>query len=212
MANEQDGGVEKQGEGLAASFVSILGLVEIVIGGLTLYLVRLRLGTSAMALFPTTGYAVIDVALLACAASLTGRLLALTIAIGMAVINRLMRKTKQVERLLEAIANYEKRTKRSPNTALKPLDYGAALLTTDTPARQPQLERVRATAILSYAASILAFPYAHTVISHPTLASSIRWAGAMFLLIGLLQQLDYINTVATLLAAGGNDAGANPPN
>ena len=210
MANEKQEGIEKQAEGLANSFVGILGLTEIVIGGLALYPIFLQLGVATTRTFPTTGYPVIDVALLACAASLVGRIIGLVIAIGMAVLNRLLRKTRWVTRLGAAITDYERRTKRPANTELQRIEYGAALITTDSPSRQAQLERTRTTAILSYAASIIAWPYANTLAPQfPGLACTIRWSAAALLLIGALQQLDYLNLITTLLIAGGKDDG-NP--
>ncbi|HEX7941947.1 MAG TPA: hypothetical protein VF488_09065, partial [Gemmatimonadaceae bacterium] len=68
--------VVKDARGVVEEFVGVLVLVDIVLGGLTLYWARLAIPDAARQL-PGTGYQVVDVALLACAAAIVGKLVSL---------------------------------------------------------------------------------------------------------------------------------------
>lgn len=64
-------------KGVAEKFVSILGLTDLIIGGLILYWVRLEYGSYATTLFISTGHEWVDIAILACGAAFVGKIISL---------------------------------------------------------------------------------------------------------------------------------------
>ena len=73
MAPSTTSSTSERVESLATSFVGALGLLDLILGSLTLYWARLWSGPEIAKLFPSTGFPFVDVALLACAAALVGK-------------------------------------------------------------------------------------------------------------------------------------------
>lgn len=136
MADERER-LGKQAESFAASFVGDLGLLDLIIGGLTLYWFRLRY--DSLGVLPSTTFAVVDVVLLAAAAALAGKLVALLVVTLMAIIGEFLRLTPIHRRFREAISYYEEVTHRAGAAKLNRLAYATELLTADRTDRRRSL-------------------------------------------------------------------------
>jgi hypothetical protein len=199
---ESSSDVAEAAKGLATSFVATLGLLDIILGGLALYCYRLLSGRQIESRFPSTGFASVDVALLACGAALAGKLIYLLVSgFIMGAVEWLWSHTNQ-KRLADAVAAYCRTTKR--NTAavtVAPMDLAVAYLAFDVPPLAQSLDQIRTAAHFAYGASILCAPF-YYYMRDQLGAWWFVGGGALFFFLGLLQQLDYYeNVVASLLAA-----------
>jgi hypothetical protein len=195
-------------EGVASKFLSTLGLLDLILGSIAMYCIRLWRGPSITYLFPSTGQQWFDLALLASAAALIGKMISLIVFMGMAILNIIIKRSNFLgyyANLQSATSDYCTATQRSaPAADTNPLELAVACLTVDTPANAEALERIRTTAIFSYGAAILAVFFAIYL-------RSSREAGGLtllsygcvigFLLLGIFQQLDYIKTATVSLKA-----------
>lgn len=66
-----------EAKGMAEKFVQTLGLLDLIIGGLALYWVRLWFGDSVTRLLESTGYPWLNIALLACGAAFVGKIISM---------------------------------------------------------------------------------------------------------------------------------------
>ena len=108
MADEvHSAGAADEAKGLADSFVGVLGLVDVIFGGLTLYWVRLSFPPTVDA-FPATGHDFVDVALLACAAGIIGRIVSLLANLATTIGWALLEKRKSFTDVRSALATYFK--------------------------------------------------------------------------------------------------------
>ncbi|HEX6536755.1 MAG TPA: hypothetical protein VF041_19365 [Gemmatimonadaceae bacterium] len=162
----------KDAKGVVEEFVGVLVLVDIVLGALALYWARLAFPDAGREL-PGTGYPFVDVALLACAAAIVGKMVSL-VAGGVAALV-LLRAAAPPDgpfaRMSEALAHYL-RVAESDAPALAHLtdwttakswkDHwaeilggAAAHLASASPAAAARLERERSTAELTYGVAVL---------------------------------------------------------
>jgi hypothetical protein len=211
---EKDGSIEKQAEGVASEFLSSLGLTDIILGSLFLY------GRYAAAPFtekelPSSGHAVVDVALLLCAAALTGKVITLGVALVMAGMEAVLERSFFRDEL--RIALLQAKPDRSLEDAVRrPLQSAVALarLTHQPTARL--LDRIENQAIIAYGAALLAMFFAAA--SSPVVSSVVPpWTlvvtAVVFAALGFFQQADYfiqsIEFLKTLAPTDGSTPMAN---
>jgi len=193
---------------LASDFVATLGLLDIVLGSIGLYSLRLLFGPSAAALFPSTDLSVVDVALLASAAALTGKIVKLIVATFMGGLNTIV-KLKDwngyYSRLKKALEEHCQATHRQPpDEKIGLLDLAPAYIGDDFPGAASALERVRTEAIFAYGAALFSVPYGIYIYKqgggYTAIIFTILVCGIFFLL-GIGQQLDYFKTATASLTA-----------
>jgi len=188
---ESEESLEKQAEGLASEFVSSLGLTDIILGSLFLY-GRYAYAPLTSRELPTTGHAIVDVALLTCAAALVGKTLTLMVAFLMGGIEALLERLFKTE-LTAALARAQP-TLGSPEIVKRPLQSAAALARAESAVVSKHLQRIENQAILSYGASFLAIAFAIQAqgVAAVLIASWVLWLVALGLIVlGFLQQADY---------------------
>jgi hypothetical protein len=104
----------KDAEELPKTLASTLGLVDLALGSVGLYAMRITYATSVTQHFPSTNNQTLDIVLIACAAAALGKLITLLVATGM---RRLHRDVRTVRDLLTSIseieAEIEKENRRS---------------------------------------------------------------------------------------------------
>lgn len=88
---------KNEAEGLGQSVLGVLGLVDIIIGGLFLY-AAFDFQRPTNPVFHTTGFPFVDVALLACAAALLGKVLSLMAFFVMGLMRRILRESSSALR------------------------------------------------------------------------------------------------------------------
>lgn len=190
---EHDRDLTEQAKQVTTDFVNMLGLQELIFGGIFLYLFWLR-NPSAVALqFPSTGASYLDVPLLACAAAFVGKLLSFVIAVVMAIVAKMFRH-RWVYRDLD-IELTEYRKKLGNSTALDAHDHtdlALAYIVRAWPERQAYFERIKAKSSFAYGCVLLVV----LAIWSTKLGSDFRgWfsgAGIGFLFLGMLQQFDHV--------------------
>jgi hypothetical protein len=206
--------VAKDAKGFADDFVGILGLVDIIYGGLTLYWAQLVFPRVPDQL-PSTGHTFIDVALLACAAAVAGKLVSLLVDVMMVIVWNVVARPDdaQYERLCVALAEYRdfveggtthKAALESPIPWRRVLVDAVVLGTGATPAERGRLERAHARVEFTYGVAILVALFA----TH--FASAQRWwvgglsAIPVLVLIyrGTVEQRAYLDSIrATVVRA-----------
>ena len=93
-----------EAKGMAEKFVQTLGLLDLIIGGLALYWVRLWFGTGVTRLLESTGYPWLNIALLACGAAFVGKIISMLGELVAAFVDVLRKKDKDpLKRLSTAI-------------------------------------------------------------------------------------------------------------
>jgi hypothetical protein len=73
-------------EKLGGAFVDTPGILDIIVGSLFLYLIRLWGGAQILGSFPSTGFPIIDGALLGFGAALAGKVISIAVATVMAAV------------------------------------------------------------------------------------------------------------------------------
>jgi hypothetical protein len=217
-ANES---LEKASEGLVSAFVSSLGLIDIVLGGLALYLHFLSTGSRARAGFPSTGHEVVDVGLLLCAAALTGKVLSLAANCIRAIVGVIL-QTFLAKEFAAALKSYSTRTKRDAPREKRIADVALMIIRTDSPSIWKSLDDIRNNSITAYGVGFLLFIYARTLScaagSSPS-ALTFWLFSALLVFLGFLHQWDGAVDVITFLnvghqfpeTPGDKNAGSNNP-
>lgn len=213
MPKEDKDSKESAGE-LASNFVATLGLLDVVLGSIGLYSARLVCGPSVAAAFPSSGFPVADVALLASFAALAGKMLTLLVAIAMASANIAVTRRdylKYSSRLEAALKDHCAKTGRPvPDLDIGLLDLAFAYLSNDFPKAASSLERIRTQAILAYGAALLTIPYGvyfHSAVGQFWTIPTAFVIFVFFGVFGFAQQLDYFKTATASLTSAARRAG-----
>jgi hypothetical protein len=207
----EEKGVAEEAKGLADQFVGALGLLDLVAGGIALYWLRLVAGDGAARAFPSTGFEFVDVALLACAASIVGKGVTLVGYGIMASRERRAESSRPYRALrvalgLPADAPEGERTK----SAADPVDLALEIVAARAPARVAGIERIQGTALFSYCACVLALPYAAYLLWRRDVLGSMVWAlfvggltlGALVMwYLGYVYQRHFYGVLAAALEA-----------
>jgi hypothetical protein len=99
-----ENGKDSEGESLAKSVLGILGLSDIIVGGLFLY-AAFQFERPTQSIFHTTGFTFVDIVLLACASALIGKIVLLFVAVLMGIARAIHRKTRGGD-LRQALEEY----------------------------------------------------------------------------------------------------------
>ena len=217
---EEEGKKPEAGEAakeVVKDFVQTLGLLDIILGGLALYWVRLSLAGSSAHLFPSTNHEILDIALLICAASVLGKAVWLAVASLTALFWMILSVLdvfgyrSRLENVLDiAVA-------KSSHLSISPEDYrkkpqkirteelAASLVTADDASNKQAVERLHTNITFSYSLMLLLILYsAH--FSHPgtlVLAGWLKCGVGLFLILGILYQFDLARTLGTFLMVQG---------
>lgn len=211
---EPEGDVKKGVEGLAQDFVATLGLLDLIFGGLLAYCLWLFFGRATGQLFPTTGIEFVDIALLAGAAALLGRLVSLLAATLMAVAS-LADERYLTETLAPALDKFCDVTDRPGRAQIDDIaDAAAAALAAVAPAQSREVGQIRTNAILAFGAALLAIPYAIYFARQPddrvprVLTWGVGAGGLLILVLAVLQQRDYYRALQHYVRAFTRSEGA----
>ncbi|HEU4641312.1 MAG TPA: hypothetical protein VFS44_02575 [Gemmatimonadaceae bacterium] len=208
----------KDAKGVVEEFVGVLVLLDIVLGGLALYWVRLAF-PDVGAQLPGTGYDVVDVALLACAAAIVGKMVSLVASAVGAVV--LMRAAATHDGPFAAVSRalIDYRTAAegsSANTAeleawgkdaswrahwKELLGDAVAHLSNASPDAAARLERERASAALTYGVSVLValFGAQLALRTRPWVGAVALAAVLLLLYSGRVRQRGYLRQLAAEL-------------
>jgi hypothetical protein len=189
-------------KGIAEQFVQTLGLTDLILGGLALYVVRLLYGSDITILFVSTGHAWIDIALLACGSALTGKVILLLAYVGAGIVENII----ESRNLLDASSTLEEALKphRETNSSLidtskwEKVDIATTFAIKANPNLKQELERNRTGTVISYSAALLAIPFALYII-----IAGARWGLILILvlsvlaliILALVNQIDYLITI-----------------
>jgi hypothetical protein len=199
--------VAESAEGLLSIFLATIGLQDLILGTITVYCARLIYGPSALVLFPSTGIEIADIALLASVAALIGKIVTLGVALIMAILNVIVKTSGWLayeKELRNAMTKYCKVTKRAtPTPTDNILELAPSYLAIDTPKLADAIQRIRTEAIFSYGAGFLAIAYAIYFRRNGArgIATAMEVCTISFLLLGVIQQLNYIKSTTAALRA-----------
>lgn len=198
----------KEAAGIAATFVRTLGFTDIIFGGLLVYWVRVRFARVDWGtVLPTTGHDWIDVALMAAAAALLGKVVSLFVHAWTALIDFALdgvtsRGTghSEIQRLRTALDQYRRTTGREPTSADGDLrDLAAAYVAAASAEAGEALARMRADIAIAHAGAFVMLLYAlyfGAQASVPTVVPIGLIVGLIVLfLTGVAIQLDYVHTL-----------------
>jgi len=211
MADNEGPSTAGEAKALAQDFLGSLGLVDLVLGGIALYGMRLFYGREITELFPSTGTGFIDIGLLAIGAALVGRVLELFVATIMGASSwfiaerNLLGYRARIEAALSAkglLASSSPPTPPVSGNRKDPVGLGCYYVIRNDSTQRDVLERLRIGITLCYSASILGVLY----VIHFGRANAPRSVvflavfGVVSLLVrGFLEQLDYFKSLAERL-------------
>jgi hypothetical protein len=207
--NKGEGAEEgpKDAKGAAELFLQTLGLTDIVLGALSLYIVRLWYGPESANLFPTTGNNWIDLGLLACAAALAGKTISLVVSFLAAVVEGLIEWLdiqNASTTLTQTLTEYRKRKGHTSDIGTwEKVDLAVAYVAKASPGLQRELERIRTTTIMGYSATILAIPFCAYLVYYRVgtgLVVIVAVCILVLILMALIHQVDYLVTLRNSLA------------
>jgi hypothetical protein len=194
-------------KGAAELFLQTLGLTDIVLGALSLYIIRLWYGTESAKLFPTTGNTWVDLGLLACSAALVGKIISLVVYFLAALVEGLIERLdiqNASTTLTQTLNEYRQRKGHTSDIGTwEKVDLAVAYVAKASPGLQRELERIRNTTIMGYSATILAIPFgAYLVYYHLGTGLVIILAVCILslILMALIHQVDYLITLRNSLA------------
>lgn len=192
-----------EAKGLAEQFVQTLGLVDLIIGALTLYWVRLWFGSRVTEVLPSSGFTWVDVALLGCAAAFIGKVISSAADLVAAVSDVLRRPTKgPYKRVEDALNNYRTAIDdKSATDDADRIDLAARYLINASPRLRPEVERLYSASILAYSMTLLSFLFVFyfwfRAKDFPKTLIIIQAVAAIaFLAYGLMKQTDYLDEIA----------------
>jgi len=212
MPEEEKSDVASEAKSVSASFIQSLGLVELILGGVGLYWLRLWYREQVPGLFPTTGLSFVDAGLLAFAAALVGKLLCLLVNTMMAVVRLVAEKYRVLyyKRIEAAVCSYSDVADLAALLAklkqekIDLIELGSYYLVLEDPNQRAHFELIRTRAIVAHSTALLALPYAFYFVREgaPTSMILLGLAGSLlFLVLGFLEQLDYLRSLAERLVA-----------
>ncbi|MFN2414548.1 MAG: hypothetical protein ABR603_05340 [Pyrinomonadaceae bacterium] len=204
--------IADEAKGVSERFVQSLGLVELILGGVGLYWAGLWYRGEAARLFPTTGFSLVDVGLLAFAAALLGKLLCLFVAFVMALTRLAARHGRrfyypQIEGAVCSylgVADPAELPARLGQNKIDLIELSSYYVELADPSQRLRFDQIRTRAIVAYSAALLALPYLAYLVREGAPGSMLLvvLAGALlFLLLGFFEQLDYLKSLAETLVA-----------
>lgn len=212
------GELAPEAKGVGESFVRTLGLHELIFGSLLVYWVRVTWQAVAWSrILPGTGREWIDIALLACAAALSGKALSIAVEMWIGLFDLVLDLSNSLGRgyitkLEGSLREYCQSVGRRLDIESDDLrDLSVSYLVVARPRDAEELERLRVSPAAAYAGVVLTTLYAFYFQEQSSAPSAIHWALfviALVLLIGgIAGQLDYTHTLRdrleALIAAGG---------
>jgi hypothetical protein len=210
MSSKEKKDAADEAKGVSEGFIQSLGLVELIVGGVGLYWLRLWYQDQAPALFPSTGLSYVDAGLLAFAAALVGKLLSLSVAFLMAVV-RVAAKAlgrfyyPEVETSVYAYMGVADAAALEAKLGRKDVDLvelGSYYLVHADATQRAHFELIRTRAIVAYSAALLALPYFCYFVRQGAPASltvACAVGVPLLLVLGLMEQLDYLKSLAERL-------------
>ncbi|MEK6406160.1 MAG: hypothetical protein AABN34_04270 [Acidobacteriota bacterium] len=208
MTEKKSSDIADEAKGLAQDFVGTLGLLELMLGGIAMYGIRLLYGPQITPMFPSTGITFVDVGLLALGAALVGSivelLIAVLMAIGILIIANfnLLKYRGRIEDALQEVGLLKPPDQESPGVKKDPVDFALYYVVSNDATQQVYFERLRTKIVLAYSASILVIPY----VIHfwregaQTGIQLLAVLGAPILLLrGFAGQLDFFKSLADRL-------------
>jgi len=201
VTDEKPSGLTEEAKGISQEFVNSLGMIELILGSVTMYGMWCLYKTSLSRLFPSTGIVFVDVGLLAFGAALLGKIVVLLVAFVMAIGTLIISRANisgyytRIEESLKKVLSID-----SSKTDL--VDTGSYYVLLTDSSQKAVFESLRARVVIGYSTSILMIPYlfyfsrenAPSILWFLTILGSI----ALFVL-GFLQQIDYYKTLAERL-------------
>jgi hypothetical protein len=195
-----------EAKGMAEQFVQTLGLVDLIIGALILYWMRLWFGTKLGAILPSSGYPWLDIALLACAAAFVGKVVSLLANLAAAFRDQLRNKTKgDYKRLVDALSSFRTELVETSNIeGADQVDVATAYAISGRPSLKPELDNIYNATTLAYSMTLLSFLFGIYFWtkrveldfgSWVVLVSAQGVLAISFLIYGLLSQTDYIDAL-----------------
>lgn len=197
-------------KGAAELFLQTLGLTDIVLGALSLYIIRLWYGPESGILFPTTGNTWIDLGLLACGAALAGKIISLVVYFLAALVESLI-ECLDIQNasttLTTTLDEYRKRKGHTSDISnWEKVDLAVAYVAKASPGLQRELESIRTTTIMGYSATILAIPFGAYLVYNrfgTGLVVILALCILLLILLALIHQVNYLvalrNSLAVLL-------------
>lgn len=194
-----------EAKGMAEKFVQTLGLLDLIIGGLALYWVRLWFGYSVTRLLESTGYPWLDIALLACGAAFVGKIISMVGELVAASIDSLRKpEMAPLKRLSDAVTLYHGLIKDTSNIeTADTIDLARTYLVNANPKLRPDLDRIHDAITLAYSVTLLSALFAVYFFSKrvelindgtPTALGIVLGLLAVgFLVFGWINQSDYLD-------------------
>jgi hypothetical protein len=184
-----------EGESLAKSVLGILGLSDVIVGGLFLY-AAFHFERPTQTVFHTTGFTFVDVVLLACAAALIGKIILLFVAVLMGIARARHRKSRgaDLRTALEEYAQTPGGKKRARET--DPFEFASCVIALDNAGQATSIEKTRTMSIFAYASGLDTLLY--TVRLWPQDIALGLWVGLvglLLLLLGYLLQVDHTDSI-----------------
>jgi hypothetical protein len=181
---------------IASGFLSTLGLLDLILGGLALYWVSLWIGAGTAKLFPSTNLPIVDTVLLASAAALVGKVIILMVNSIMAVVDScLLKHSTYYKELTSALELYWLNRGDPQHKVDRSLERAMNCLENDAPLQAQAVERIGTAAVFAYGAFILAILYALYLYSQ---SIGIVWVVILsicvvvFFVLGFFEQIDQI--------------------
>lgn len=206
-------------KGVAELFLQSVGLTDVILGSLAIYLVRLWYGPQISDLFPSTGHQWIDFGLLAAGAAFSGKVILLLAYSTAAVIEGLIEKYQLLDAsttLVDILQQYRRARGHTVDIGKwEKVDLAVAYVAKASPRLHGELERIRNTSLMAYSAVLLAAPFTAYLFSKGAgwivLVILLICVTALFLL-AFVNQLDYLvtlrNSLAVLLPTRRSQAGS----
>lgn len=202
--------LEKQAQNVTAEFVSSLGLTDITLGSLFLYGRYAAVPLTATQL-PSSGYAVVDVGLLLCAAALVGKIISLAIAFVMAGVEAGIERVLYREELLSALMAARPNMSEA-DAKRRPLASAMAFARAADPPTEKLLKQIENQSVLAYGAALLSLLFAtgyRGVTAGLVPAVLLILFAVAFLALGFFQQVDYFVQAIEFLKTAETGGGTN---
>lgn len=214
MSSEKENQEPEKGapdsKGVAELFLQSVGLTDVILGALAIYLVRLWYGPQISDLFPSTGQQWIDFGLLAAGAAFSGKVILLLAYFIAAVIEGLIEKFQLLDAsttLIEILQQYRRARGHTVDIGKwEKVDLAVAYVAKASPRLLGELERIRNTSLMAYSAVLLAAPFTAYLFSR---GAGWRVVGILIIcvialfVLAFVNQLDYLvtlrNSIAVLL-------------
>jgi len=179
MAETQEG-PSKEATGLASQFVSALGLMDLILGGVALYWVSLEWSKTYASAFPSTKIQFVDVALLVAFAANLGKVLLLIVYSIAAFVDRVIYRKLGVlsyfEALTATVDKYITQIGAPPRVGEDPVRLAAAYVSRERPDQQQKLEVIENNSYFAYGIGLLLIGYLHYLTHYPrTHISEFSW-------------------------------------